>query len=88
MYRLAHYWGFEDSELFKGLTGELIQSIGMQTYEDCESCWSHLLLNLVSDYMVRVVRKLAEDLNLEDGSLARKCEEFERRNRTVLAENR
>ena len=36
MYRLAHYWGFEDSELFKGLTGELIQSIGMQTYEDCE----------------------------------------------------
>lgn len=36
MYRLAHYWGFEDSDLFKGLTRELIKSIGTRTYEECE----------------------------------------------------
>ena len=36
--------------------------------------------------MICVVRKLAEDLGLGDGVLARKCEEFERMNRLVLAE--
>lgn len=36
MYRLAHYWGFEDSDLFKGLTRELIGLIGTRTYEGCE----------------------------------------------------
>lgn len=46
MYRLAHYWGFEDSDLFKGLTRELIGSIGVQTYESRESCWSYLSRNL------------------------------------------
>ena len=35
--------------------------------------------------MTRVVRKLAEDLELGDGPLAKKCEEFERKNRSVLA---
>jgi len=68
MYRLAHYWGFEDSDLFKGLTRELIESIGTRTYEE--------------------LRDLAEDLRLEDGQLAKKCEEFERMNRSVLAGNR
>ena len=38
--------------------------------------------------MIHVVRKLAEDLGLENGPLAKKCEEFERKNRSVLAENR
>jgi len=38
--------------------------------------------------MICVVRKLAEDLSLEDGVLAKKCEEFERMNRLVLAEDR
>ena len=42
MYGLAHLWGFEDSDLFKGLTRELIESIDTQTYEDCKPCWSHL----------------------------------------------
>jgi len=68
MYRLAHYWDFVDSDLFNGLTRELIRSIGTQTYGD--------------------LMKLAEDLRLEDGLLAKKCEEFERNNRSVLAESR
>ena len=38
MYRLAHYWDFVDSDLFNGLTRELIRSIGTQTYGDCASC--------------------------------------------------
>ena len=38
--------------------------------------------------MFHIVRKLAEDLRLEDGSLAKMCEEFERKNRSVLAESR
>ena len=42
MYRLAHYWGFEDSDLFKGLTRELIQSISVGTYESCTSRWVRL----------------------------------------------
>jgi len=46
------------------------------------------LLNPVTNYTVRVVRKLAEDLGLEDGPLAEKCKEFERKNRLVLAESR
>ena len=37
MYRLAHYWSFEDSDLFKRLTRELIESIDTRTYEDCEA---------------------------------------------------
>jgi len=41
-----------------------------------------------TDYVICVVRKLAEDLSLEDGVLAKKCEEFERMNRLVLAEGR
>lgn len=41
-----------------------------------------------SDHKVRLVRKLTEDLNLEDGPLAKKCEEFERENRLVLAASR
>ena len=40
-----------------------------------------------TDYMICVVRKLAEDLSLDDGVLAKKCEEFERMNRQVLAED-
>jgi hypothetical protein len=88
MYRLAHYWGFEDSDLFKGLTRKLIESIGTRTYEDCESCWSHLFLSLTTDCAIYVVRRLAEGLSLEGGQLAEKCEEFERMNRSVLAENR
>ena len=46
------------------------------------------LLNPATNRMIRIVRKLAEDLGLEGGSLAKKCEEFERKNRSVLAENR
>ena len=42
MYRLAHYWGFEDSDLFKGLTSELIQLITVGTYESCTSRWIRL----------------------------------------------
>ena len=43
MYRLAHYWGFEDSDLFKGLTRELIQWISVGTYETCTSRWTRFL---------------------------------------------
>ena len=46
------------------------------------------ILNPATNYMIRVVRKLAEDLGLEDGPLAKKCGEFERKNRSVLAESR
>ena len=38
--------------------------------------------------MVCIVRELAEDLGLGDGPLAKKCEEFEWKNRSVLAESR
>ena len=38
MYRLAHYWELTDTDLFNGLTRELIQSIGTRTYSDCTSC--------------------------------------------------
>ena len=38
MYRLAHYWDFADSDLFKGLTRELIGSIDRRTYANCTSC--------------------------------------------------
>jgi hypothetical protein len=89
MYRLAHYWGFEDSDLFKGLTGKLIESIDTRTHENCESCQPHLswILRLTM-YVICVVRKLAGDLHLEDGPLGKKCEEFERINsRSVLAES-
>ena len=34
--------------------------------------------------MICVVRKLTEELGLEDGVLAKKCEEFEGKNRLVL----
>ena len=44
MYRLAHYWDFVDSDLFSGLTRELIRLIGTQTYEDCSSFRNHLFL--------------------------------------------
>jgi len=67
MYRLTHYWDLVDSDLFNGLTRELIKLIGTRTYAS--------------------LRKLAEALGLEDGTLARKCEEFERMNRSVLAES-
>lgn len=86
MYRLAHYWSFQDSDLFKGLTRELIKSIGVRTYGECRSRWTHLILNPGTDRIIRIVRKLAEDLGLDDGPLADKCEEFERKNRSVLAE--
>lgn len=46
------------------------------------------VLNHVTDHKIRAVRKLAEDLCLEDGPLAKKCEEFERLNRSVLADGR
>jgi len=87
MYRLAHYWDFVDSDLFSGLTRELIRLIGTRTYKNCSSfeIASFCILGLT---MVCVVRKLAEDLNLEDGVLAKKCEEFERMNRLVLSESR
>jgi len=68
MYRLVRHWDFVESDLFNGLTRELIRSIGTLTYGN--------------------LRRLAEDLNLEDGVLAQKCEEFERMNRAVLAGNR
>ena len=45
-------------------------------------------LNSVTNWTACVVRKLAGDLGLEDGLLAEKCEEFERKNRSVLAEGR
>ena len=35
--------------------------------------------------MIQIVRKPVGDLGLEDGPLAKKCEEFERKNRSVLA---
>ena len=38
MYRLAHYWDLTDTDLFKGLTLELIKSIGRRTYGNCASC--------------------------------------------------
>lgn len=88
MYRLAHYWEFVDSDLFNGLTRELIQLIGTRTYCNCASCQTHPLLNPAADCMIRVVRKLAEDLDLGGGLLAKKCEEFESKNRLVLAESR
>jgi len=88
MYRLAHYWDFVDSDLFSGLTRELIRLIGTQTYQNCSSFRNHLFLFIETDYMICVVRKLAEDLSLDDGVLAKKCEEFERMNRQVLAEDR
>lgn len=37
MYKLADYWDFVDSDLFNGLTRELILLIGTQTYRDCAS---------------------------------------------------
>ena len=45
-------------------------------------------LNPTTDHLIHVVRKLAEDLHLENGPLAKKCEEFERMNKFVLAEGR
>ena len=42
MYRLAHYWDFADSDLFNGLTRELIRSIGTRTYGNCAFYWTHL----------------------------------------------
>jgi hypothetical protein len=47
-----------------------------------------LSLNSATNCTICIVRKLAEDLGLEGGSLAKKCEEFERKNRSVLAESR
>ena len=88
MYKLAHRWEFVDSDLFNGLTRELIRSIGTQTYGDCGSFQVQLFPCVRTDYIVCVVRKLAEDLCLEDGPLAKKCEEFEGKNRSVLAESR
>ena len=41
MYRLAHYWDLVDSDLFNGLTRELIKSIGTQTYCNCASCQAY-----------------------------------------------
>ena len=41
MYRLAHYWDFPDSDLFNGLTRELILLISMRTYADCTSCQTY-----------------------------------------------
>jgi len=87
MYKLAHYWDFVDSDLFNGLTRELIKSIGTRTYGDCASCLTHLSSSTATNCVVHVVRELAEALNLEDGPLAKKCEEFERENRAVLAES-
>ena len=86
MYKLAHYWDFEDSDLFNGLTRELIRAIGTRTYSNRASF--HPSPQTRTDYMICVVRKLAGDLGLEDGLLAKKCEEFERKNRSVLAESR
>ena len=37
MYNLAHYWVLVDSDLFNGLTRELIKLIGTRTYGDCTS---------------------------------------------------
>jgi hypothetical protein len=42
MYRLAHYWDFVDSDLFSGLTRELILLIGTRTYGDCSSFRNYL----------------------------------------------
>jgi len=88
MYRLAHYWDFVDSDLFSGLTRELIRLIGTRTYQNCSSFRNRPLSVYGTDHTIFVVRKLAEDLSLEDGVLAKKCEEFERMNRLVLAEGR
>jgi len=85
MYRLAHYWDFVESDLFSGLTRELIRLIGTRTYRDCSSFRNHLFPYTRTDYIICVVKKLAEDLGLGDGVLAKKCEEFERKNRLVLA---
>ena len=38
--------------------------------------------------IIHLVRKLAEDLGLEDGPLAKKCKEFENKNKSVLLEAR
>ena len=84
MYRLAHYWDFVESDLFSGLTRELIRLIGTQTYRNCSSFRSYLSYTR-TDYIICVVKKLAEDLGLGDGVLAKKCEEFEGKNRLVLA---
>jgi len=46
------------------------------------------LIQLIGTRTYERLRKLAEDLCLEDGLLAKKCEEFERKNRSVFAENR
>jgi len=86
MYKLVHYWDFEDSNLFNDLTRELIRAIGTRTYSNRASF--HLFSYTRTDYTVYVVRKLAGDLGLKDGLLAKKCEEFERKNRSVLAEGR
>jgi hypothetical protein len=45
-------------------------------------------LSPTTDYTIYEVRRLTEGLSLEGGQLAKKCKEFERMNRSVLAENR
>jgi hypothetical protein len=87
MYRLTHYWDFMDSNLFNDLTLDLIRLIGVETYDTRASRRTRLLLPKPgTDHFVRTVRKLTEDLCLEGGPLAKKCEEFEEYNRSVLAE--
>ena len=86
MYRLVHYWDFVESDLFNRLTRELIRSIGTQTYSNRTSCHVYSPIFGIDDQL-HAVRRLAGDLNLEDGVLALKCEEFERMNRAVLAGN-
>lgn len=87
MYRLAHYWDFMGSNLFNDLTLDLIRLIGVETYDTRASRRTHLLLPKPgTDCVARIVRKLTEDLRLEGEPLAKKCEEFEEKNRSVLAE--
>lgn len=88
MYRLVHYWNFTYPDLFNRLTHDLILLINTRTYINRASCYTHLFSVLATNWMVHVVRKLAEDLGLEGGELAKKCEEFKRKNRSVLGERR
>ena len=41
MYRLVHYWDFVESDLFNGLTRELIRAIGTQTYSSRTSYYAY-----------------------------------------------
>jgi len=53
MYKLAHYWDFVDSDLFNGLTRELIESIGTQTYHQ-QICANQICPDIPPSDQIRV----------------------------------